>query len=99
MFADTVAYAVFGPVMYDESFADTLTKNKLNLAMHWTAHDPNNEGMADYRTESCKNYDDYARAIKSLIIPDKTLFSLPKRIDNAIVTRKISGRWNGGVYM
>ena len=50
---DTVAYTVYGPVMFDESFPnDTLQKQ--NLAVRWTAHDPSNEGHYFLQTESCK---------------------------------------------
>jgi len=46
-FIDTVAYSVFGPVMYDESFSNDLS-DKRNLAIRWTAHDPSNEGITFY---------------------------------------------------
>ena len=65
---DTVAYTVFGPVMFDKSFQDTLRGNR-NLAVRWTAHDPSNEGITFYKLNRSKNYDDYEAAIKTFECP------------------------------
>ena len=98
---DTIAYTVFGPVMYDESFADTLTKSKLNLAVRWTAHDPSNEGMAIYQLNHAKNYDDYALAIKGFNCPGQNFVFASKTGDIAIWQQgKFPARWNGqGLYI
>src|SRR5678815_2746860 len=39
---DTIAYTMFGPVMFDKSFPDTLAKDKA-IACRWAAHDPSND--------------------------------------------------------
>lgn len=98
---DTVAYTVWGPVMYDESFTDTLSDRKLNLAVRWTAHDPSNEGMAIYRLNHAKNYSEYANAIKEFSCPGQNFVFASKTGDIAIWQQgKFPARWNGqGLYV
>lgn len=65
---DSVAYTVFGPVVYDKNFSTKLSNNKA-IALRWTAHDPSNEGLTFYKLNRAKNYDDYLAAIKNFTCP------------------------------
>jgi penicillin amidase len=80
---DTVAYTVFGPVMFDKSFPDTLASGKA-IACRWTAHDPSNEGLAFYKLNRAKNYDDYLEAIKNYTCPAQNFVFASKTGDIAI---------------
>lgn len=92
---DTVAYTVFGPVMYDESFIKPLSGKK-NLAVRWVAHDPSNEGMTFYKLNRAKNYDEYAEAIKSFDCPGQNFVFASKSGDIAIWQQgKFPARWEG----
>jgi penicillin amidase len=91
---DTVAYTIFGPVMYDESFTNDLSKNR-NLAVRWTAHDPSNEGMTFYKLNRAKNYDEYTEAIKTFDCPGQNFVFASKSGDIAIWQQgKFPARWN-----
>ncbi len=97
---DTVAYTVFGPVMYDHSFSNDLT-NKKNLAVRWTAHDPSNEGMTFYKLNRAKNYSDYTEAIKTFECPGQNFVFASKSGDIAIWQQgKFPARWDRqGLYI
>ena len=97
---DTVAYTVFGPVMYDESFSNDLS-NTRNLAIRWTAHDPSNEGMTFYKLNRAKNYDEYAEAIKTFECPGQNFVFASKAGDIALWQQgKFPARWNRqGLYV
>lgn len=93
---DTVAYTIFGPVMYDESFqgADSVSKGR-NLAVRWTAHDPSNEGMTFYKLNRSKNYSDYEEAIKTFQCPGQNFVFASKAGDIAIWQQgKFPARWD-----
>ncbi|HET9825897.1 MAG TPA: penicillin acylase family protein, partial [Chitinophagaceae bacterium] len=92
---DTVAYTVFGPVMFDRSFPDTLQKDKA-IACRWTAHDPSNEGMTFYRLNRAKNYDDYLQAIKYFTCPGQNFVFAAKSGDIALWQQgRFPARWYG----
>ncbi len=94
-YLDTVAYTVFGPVMFDESFSNELTHKK-SLAVRWTAHDPSNEGRTLYMLNRAKNYDEYAEAIKFFKCPGQNFVFASKAGDIAIWQQgKFPARWNG----
>lgn len=94
-FTDTVAYTVFGPVMFDESFSNDLT-NKRSLAVRWTAHDPSNEGQTFYKLNRARNYDDYADAIKTFKCPGQNFVFASKAGDIAIWQQgEFPARWKG----
>jgi penicillin G amidase len=97
---DTVAYTIFGPVMYDESFPDD-SAFKGNLAVRWVAHDPSNEGMTFYKLNRAKNYDDYTEAIRSFECPGQNFVFASKAGDIAIWQQgKFPARWNRqGLYV
>ncbi|MEP6751035.1 MAG: penicillin acylase family protein, partial [Bacteroidota bacterium] len=67
-FTDTVAYTVFGPVIFDNTYASRSNDGK-SYAVRWKAHDPSNELKMFYLLDKAKNYDDYLEAIKNLHTP------------------------------
>jgi len=97
---DTVAYTVYGPVMFDESFS-AADAGKQNLAVRWVAHDPSNEGMTFYKLNRAKNYDEYTEAIKTFDCPGQNFVFASKAGDIAIWQQgKFPARWNGqGLYV
>ena len=92
---DTVAYTVFGPVMYDKSFSGELTNNKA-IAMRWVAHDPSNEGLMWFYLNRAKGYDDYYSAIKQFMCPGQNMIFASKHGDIALWQQaKFPARWFG----
>lgn len=98
--ADTVAYTIFGPVMFDESFSNELASHR-NLAIRWTAHDPSNEGMTFYKLNRAKGYNDYVDAISSFQCPGQNFVFASKSGDIAIWQQgRFPARWNRqGLYV
>lgn len=91
---DTVAYTVFGPVTYDESFTTPLT-NKKAIATRWIAHDPSNELLMWHYLDRAKNYDDYYNAIKYFTVPAQNMIFASKRGDIALWQQgHFPLRWN-----
>jgi len=86
---DTVAYTVFGPVMYDRSFPAVGQKGNY-LAVRWTAHDPSNEVYMFYLLNHAKNYNDFLDAIKYLTCPGLNCLFASKSGDIAI--------WHNGEF-
>ncbi|WP_205511133.1 penicillin acylase family protein [Longitalea arenae] len=69
-FYDTVAYTIFGPVQYDNSFTGSgRSSANNNYAVRWKAHDPSNELRTFYLLNRMKNYADYEEAIKYFACP------------------------------
>ena len=68
---DTVAYTVWGPVMFEPRFPGRSKDSKDNnyYAVKWKAHDPSNEMKMFYLLDRAKNYDDYVEAIGNLHTP------------------------------
>lgn len=97
---DTVAYTVFGPVMYDQNFTDELSGNR-NLAVRWTAHDPSNEGATFYLLNQAKNYQEYESAISQFQCPGQNFVFASKTGDIALWQQgKFPARWNRqGLYV
>lgn len=97
---DTVAYTIFGPVMYDESFSNDFSKSR-NLAVRWVAHDPSNEGMTFYKLNRAKNYSEYEEAIKTFDCPGQNFVFASKTGDIAIWQQgKFPARWERqGLYV
>lgn len=97
---DTVAYSVFGPVMFDKSFSNEMTSHK-GIALRWTAHDPSNEGLTFHNLNRAKNYDDYLSAIKTFTCPGQNFVFASKSGDIAIWQQgKFPARWYGqGMYV
>lgn len=92
---DTVAYAVFGPVMYDKSFSTDLSKGKA-IAVTWTAHIPSNEGLMWFYLDRAKNYNDYLNAIKDFTCPGQNML-FAERSDTIAIWQqaKFPARWYG----
>lgn len=97
---DTVAYTVFGPVLFDASFSNGYSK-KMNLAVRWTAHDPSNEGMTFYKLNHARNYADYEEAIRTFQCPGQNFVFASKSGDIAIWQQgRFPARWPGqGLYV
>ncbi|WP_207513075.1 penicillin acylase family protein [Longitalea luteola] len=69
-FYDTVAYTVFGPVQYDNSFSGGEGASTHNsYAVRWKAHDPSNELKTFYLLNRMNNYADYKAAISYFDCP------------------------------
>ena len=67
---DTVAYTLFGPVMYDKSYTGkSRVANDKYYAVRWKAHDASNELLMFNLLNKAKNYDDYYKAIQYLETP------------------------------
>lgn len=98
---DTVAYTVFGPVMYDASFpADTNTRNR-NLAVRWAAHDSSNELLMWYYLDRAKNYQEYYEAIQYFTCPAQNMIFASKSGDIAIWQQgRMPALWDRqGIYV
>jgi penicillin amidase len=97
---DTVAYTVFGPVMYDESFSDDRSQQR-NLAIRWVAHDPSNEGITFYKLNRARNYAEYEEAIKTFECPGQNFVFASRSGDIAIWQQgKFPARWDRqGLYV
>lgn len=86
---DTVAYTVFGPVMFDNTFPDKTTGQNF-LAMRWKALDPSNELGTFNKLNKARNYDDYLNAINRFTCPAQNFVFADKAGDIAI--------WHNGQY-
>lgn len=84
-FVDTVAYTVWGPVMYDDSY-----KGPGFLSVRWKAHDASNELLTFNRLNHARNYDDYLEAIATYTCPAQNFIYAGK--DGNI------GIWHNGRY-
>ena len=88
---DTVAYTVFGPVIYDKSFSgNNGVSNNQNYAVRWTAHDPSNDFLVYYQLNNAKGYDDYENAVKHCANPGQNFAFASKKGDIAI--------WQQGLF-
>lgn len=98
---DTVAYTVFGPVMYDESFTTADTTIRTALAVRWMAHDISNEALTWLKLDRAKNYTDYLDAIKEYSCPAQNMLFASKSGDIALWQQgRFPARWNGqGLYV
>ncbi|GAC1431604.1 MAG: penicillin acylase family protein [Chitinophagaceae bacterium] len=82
-FIDTVAYTVFGPVIFDNRYAGRNNDGK-SYAVRWKAHDASNELKTFYLLDRAKNYSDYLEAIKNLHTPGQNCAFAAKNGDIAI---------------
>ena len=95
-YIDTVAYTVFGPVMYDKNFSGNRTVNNKNYAVRWKAHDPSNELKIFYLLDHAKNYADYSAAVINLHTPGQNCVFACKNGDIAIKTQgEFPAKWKG----
>lgn len=82
-YLDTVAYTVFGPVIYDKTFQDRLKQNKA-YALSWIAHTPSNPMRMWYQLNRAKNFADYIDAIKYFNEPSQNILFASKENDIAV---------------
>ena len=66
-FHDTVAYTIFGPVMYDHTFRAKSQKN--GYARRWIDHDPSGGLKMFHKMNKAKNYGDYMNALDYFTSP------------------------------
>ncbi|HEY0680284.1 MAG TPA: penicillin acylase family protein [Chitinophagaceae bacterium] len=93
---DSVAYTLFGPVMYDPTFTENgHTPNEKNYAVKWKAHEPSNELKIFYELNHTKNYEDYYRALTNLQTPGQNCVFASKSGDIAIWAQ---GSWPAKWY-
>ncbi len=93
---DTVAYTVFGPVMYDKSFSGGRAANSRYFAVRWTAHNKSNELKTFLMLDRAKNYDDYLSAVKYMKTPGQNFAFAAKSGDIAMRTQgEWPAKWNG----
>jgi penicillin G amidase len=83
-YVDTVAYTLFGPVMYDKKYYSRRNPFGRYYAVRWKAHDPSNELMIFNKLDHAKNYDDYEEAIQWLHTPGQNCIFACKNGDIAI---------------
>lgn len=97
---DTVAYTVFGPVMYDASFPAKANGSDA-LAVRWKAHDPSNELLFWYYLDRAASYEDYKQALQYFTAPAQNVVFASRSGDIAIWQQGVfPARWEGqGVYV
>ena len=81
---DTVAYTVFGPVLFDKTFTGERNTNGESYAVRWKAHDPSNEIKGFYLLNRARNYDDYLAAIRNFHTPGQNCIFAAKNGDIAL---------------
>ncbi len=94
---DTVAYTIFGPAMYDDTYAGSskLISEKY-YAVHWKANDPSNEVGAFARLAGVKNYGEYYNAIQYLHTPGQNFIFASKAGDIALWQQgRFPAKWKG----
>lgn len=89
-FIDTVAYTVFGPVMYDKSYNGGRTTHGKYYAVRWKAHDAGNALKMFTLLNAAHNYEDYYKAIQYLDVPGQNCIFAAKNGDIAI--------WDQGTF-
>ncbi len=91
---DTVAYTVFGPVIYDESFQDKLKQNRA-YALRWAGHNPSNALRMWHDLNRAKDYNGYLSAIKHFNAPGQNMLFASKTGDIALWQQaSFPLRWN-----
>jgi penicillin amidase len=101
IFTDTVAYTVFGPVVYDKTFNNGDSSITTALALRWAAHEPSNELLGIHRLNRATSYDQYAEAIKLFSVPGQNFLFAGKSGDIAVWQQgRFPLRWPGqGLYV
>ncbi len=95
-YIDTVAYTVFGPVMYDKTFSGSKATNNKYYAVRWKAHDPSNELLAFNLLNHAKNYNDYLTAVTNMHTPGQNFAFATKTGDIAMRTQgEWPAKWEG----
>jgi penicillin amidase len=95
-YIDSVAYTVFGPVMYDKSFSGGRSTNNKYYAVRWTAHDPSDELKTFTGLDKAKNYADYTAAVMNMHTPGQNFAFACKDGDIAMRTQgEWPAKWKG----
>ncbi len=84
---DTVAYTIFGPVMYDRNFGVKRNTTNKSFAVRWKAHDPSNELLTFNLLNRAKNYEDYLTAVMNMQTPGQNFAFASKSGDIAMRTQ------------
>jgi penicillin G amidase len=93
-FIDTVAYTIFGPVMFDKNFSGNRKTNGNYYSVRWKAHDPSNELRIFNDLDHAKNYSDYQEAVQWLHTPGQNCVFACKNGDIAIVDQgEFPAKW------
>jgi penicillin amidase len=82
-FYDTVAYTVFGPVVYDASFPNQVAPHQ-SLAACWVSASPSNEGRSVYLLNHASGYSDYLAALQFFESPGQNFAYADKKGNIAI---------------
>ncbi|MDZ7607492.1 MAG: penicillin acylase family protein [Cyclobacteriaceae bacterium] len=85
---DTVAYTVFGPVTYDNTFQATSGKN--GYAYRWIDHDPSNGIIMFYLINRAQNYDDYMNALDHFSSPAQNVVFASAQGD---IAHRVQGKY------
>lgn len=89
-YIDTVAYTVFGPVMFDKSYSGGRTINQKYYAVRWKAHDPSLEFKVFNLLNRAKDYGDYTEALSYFHTPGHNVVFAAK---NGDIAMKTQGEW------
>lgn len=95
-YIDTVAYSIFGPVMYDKKFGGKRNTNNKNYAVRWKAHDPSKELLVFLLINRAKNYADYIAAVEHMHTPGQNFVFATRSGDIALRTQgEWPAKWKG----
>jgi penicillin amidase len=96
-FYDTVAYSVFGPVMFDPTFTGfSDVASSRSYAVHWQANDPSDELSTFSRFQSMRNYSGYKEALATFKVPGQNFVFADKTGQIAIWQQgEFPAKWKG----
>jgi penicillin amidase len=94
---DTVAYTVFGPVLFDPSFSGFSDMSSAHsYAVHWKANDSSNELATFRRLQSAAGYDDFRQALSFFKCPGQNFVFADKSGTVAIWQQgEFPAKWKG----
>lgn len=88
-----IALTVFGPVMFDKTYANKLQDGKY-YAVRWKAHDPGVELLTFNKLNHAKNLEDYKDAIATFKCPGQNMIFATKTGDIAITQQgEFPAKW------
>lgn len=100
---DTVAYTIFGPVLYDRVFTseEVPVDTDRGLAFRWAAQDSSNEVLTWIYLDRAKNYTEYRKAIKNFSCPGQNMLFAAKTGGIALWQQgRFPALWKGqGLYV
>jgi penicillin amidase len=92
---DTVAYTVFGPVVFDDQYRGSSAAGTA-YAVRWKAHDASNEMKMFYLLDRARNYNEYLAAIGNLHTPGQNCVFAAKNGDIAMWCQgEFPAKWKG----